>query len=175
MTKIFDSMALPFSGGGLNRPVGDNGLQEHASADSDPQHSPSEEPQPGSEISASDRRRAVLVVDDEPTVRLLITEVLNDLEYISLEAADGPSGLTILKSDAPIDLLITDVGLPGGMDGRELATAARAERPGLAILFITGYAENTVLGDAALETGILVLAKPFSIDALASHIKELTS
>ncbi len=117
----------------------------------------------------------VLVVDDEPAVRLLITEVLADLGYRSIEAVDGPSGLTILQSNTPLELLIADVGLPGGMDGRNLASAARAVRPSLAILFITGYAETAALGDKTLEPGMLVLTKPFSIDALAVHIKELTS
>ena len=128
-----------------------------------------------SEVYSSGQRRTVLVVDDEPTVRLLIAEVLDDLSYTSLEAIDGPSGLRIIRSDAPIDLMITDVGLPGGMTGRDLAAAARAERPGLAILFITGYAESAALGDGIAEPGTMVLTKPFSIDALTSHIRELIS
>ncbi len=67
----------------------------------------------------------VLVVDDEPTVRMLVTEVLEDLGYCALEAVDGPSGLRLLQSDARIDLLVTDVGLPGGMNGRQMADAGR--------------------------------------------------
>ncbi|MDQ2187183.1 response regulator [Alcaligenaceae bacterium A4P071] len=79
----------------------------------------------------------VLVVDDEPTVRVLITELLGDLGYAAIEANDRLSGLEILQSDVRIDLLITDVGLPGGMDGRKIADAARVTRRDLKVLFIT--------------------------------------
>ena len=94
------------------------------------------------ETSADDQPRTVLVVDDEPTVRFLIVQVLDDLNYKSLEAVDGPSALKIVRSDEPIDLMITDVGLPGGMDGRDLAVMARTVRAGFPILFITGYDET---------------------------------
>ena len=115
----------------------------------------------------------VLVVDDEPTVRMLVTEVLEDLGYTAIEAADGPAGLKVLRSDARIDLLVTDVGLPGGMNGRQVADAGRAVRPGLKVLFITGYAENAVVGNGHLDPGMHVLTKPFAMEALASRIKEL--
>ncbi|KZB98965.1 Blue-light-activated protein [Methylobacterium radiotolerans] len=115
----------------------------------------------------------VLIVDDEPTVRLLVTEVLEDLGYTAIEAADGAAGLKVLRSDARIDLLVTDVGLPGGMNGRQVADAARVSRPDLKVLFITGYAENAVLGHGHLEPGMQVLTKPFVMEALASRIKDL--
>jgi len=115
----------------------------------------------------------VLVVDDEPTVRMLITEVLEDLGYLAIEAADSAAGLKALHSDVQVDLLITDVGLPGGMTGRQVADAGRALRPGLKVLFITGYAENAVVGNGHLEPGMHVLTKPFAMDALAGRIKEL--
>ena len=115
----------------------------------------------------------VLVVDDEPTVRMLVTEVLEDLGYTAIEAADGSAGLRVLQSDARIDLLVTDVGLPGGMNGRQLADAARGRRPGLKVLFITGYAENAVIGHGHLDPGMHMLTKPFAMEALASRIKEL--
>jgi PAS domain S-box-containing protein len=115
----------------------------------------------------------VLVVDDEPTVRMLVSEVLEDLGYIAIEAADGAAGLKVLQSDVRIDLLVTDVGLPGGMNGRQVADGARAVRPGLKVLFITGYAENAVLSHGHLEPGMHVLTKPFTIDALTSRIREL--
>ncbi|PCD02687.1 hybrid sensor histidine kinase/response regulator [Sphingomonas spermidinifaciens] len=115
----------------------------------------------------------VLVVDDEPSVRLLIVDVLHELGYAAIEAADGASGLRILESGARIDLLVTDVGLPGGMNGRQLADAARARRPGLHVLFITGFAENALLNNGQLEPGMQVLTKPFAIDALASRIRQL--
>ncbi|WP_198368367.1 PAS domain-containing sensor histidine kinase [Roseomonas sp. KE0001] len=117
--------------------------------------------------------QTVLVVDDEPSVRMLITEVLEELGYAAVEAADGASGLTVLRSDARIDLLVTDVGLPGGMNGRQMADAARAFRPGLKVLFITGYAENAAVGEGQLEPGMHVMTKPFAMEALASRIREL--
>ena len=117
----------------------------------------------------------MLVVDDEPTVRMLVTEVLEDLGYTPIEAADGAAGLEVLQSDVRIDLLVTDVGLPGGMNGRQMADAARVARPGLKVLFITGYAENAVLGDGHLDPGMHVLTKPFAIEALASRITTLVA
>jgi PAS domain S-box-containing protein len=115
----------------------------------------------------------VLVVDDEPTVRMLVVEVLGELGYAALEAADGAGGLRILQSDARIDLLVTDVGLPGGMNGRQVADAARVLRPELEVLFITGYAENAVVGNGQLDAGMHVMTKPFAMEALASRIREL--
>jgi len=115
----------------------------------------------------------VLVVDDEPTVRMLIVDVLEDLGYTALEAGEGTSALGTLRSDARIDLLITDVGLPGGMNGRQLADAAREHRPDLKVLFITGYAENAVLGHGHLDPGMHVLTKPFALEALATRIRDL--
>ena len=117
----------------------------------------------------------VLVVDDEPTVRMLVTEVLQELGYTAIEAADGAAGLKVLQSDVRIDLVVTDVGLPGGMNGRQMADAARVTRPGLKVLFITGYAENAVVSHGHLERGMHVLTKPFAMEALASRIKNLIS
>ena len=116
---------------------------------------------------------AVLVVDDEPTVRMLVTEVLEEMGFAALEAADSASGLRVLQSEARIDLLVTDVGLPGGMNGRQMADAARVGRPDLKVLFITGYAETAVVGDGHLEPGMHVMTKPFAMEALASRIKEV--
>lgn len=115
----------------------------------------------------------VLVVDDEPTVRMLVAEVLGDLGYTAIEAEDGASGLKVLNSPARVDLLVTDVGLPGGMNGRQVADAARMVRPDLKVLFITGYAENAVLSHGHLDPGMHVMTKPFAIDALAGRIREL--
>ncbi len=124
---------------------------------------------------AAEAGQTVLVVDDEPTVRMLVTEVLEDLGYIALEAADGAAGLKVLRSDLRIDLLVTDVGLPGGLNGRQVADAARVIRPEMKVLFITGYAENAVLSHGHLEPGMHVLTKPFTMEALASRIKGLIS
>ncbi|KTT10739.1 histidine kinase [Pseudomonas oryzihabitans] len=115
----------------------------------------------------------ILVVDDEPTVRMLVTDLLRELGYLIVEAADGAAGLEMLQSDARIDLLITDVGLPGGMNGRQLADAARVHRPALKVLFITGFAETSLLSDGHLETGMAVLTKPFAVEALALRVKGL--
>ena len=117
--------------------------------------------------------QTVLVVDDEPSVRMLVVEVLEDLGYTALQAQDSVAGLKILQSGARIDLLVTDVGLPGGMNGRQMADAARARRPDLKVLFITGYAEHGVLGSGQLEAGMHVLIKPFPVERLGTVIKEL--
>ncbi|WP_157220218.1 ATP-binding protein [Flavisphingomonas formosensis] len=115
----------------------------------------------------------VLVVDDEPTVRMLIVDALSDLGYSCIEADDGPSGLRILQSQGRIDLLITDVGLPGGLNGRQIADAARQTRPELRILFVTGYAENAVLNHGHIERGMEVLTKPFAVDDLLRRVAML--
>ena len=116
---------------------------------------------------------AVLVIDDEPTIRVLIGEVLQENGYQAIEAHDGPSGLKILQSDARVDLLITDVGLPGGMNGRQVADAARVSRPDLKVLFITGFAENAAIRNGHLDAGMEVMTKPFELAALGNKIREL--
>ncbi|AYO83967.1 hybrid sensor histidine kinase/response regulator [Methylobacterium brachiatum] len=115
----------------------------------------------------------VLVVDDEPTVRMLVTEVLEDLGYTAIEAADSVAGLKVLQSDVRIDLLVSDVGLPGGMNGRQMAEAGRSTRPGLKVLFITGYAEAAVLGNGRLDPGMQVITKPFVVEVLGARIREM--
>ena len=117
--------------------------------------------------------KTVLIVDDEPSVRMLVTEVLEDLGYSPIEASDGPAGLRILESDATVDLLISDVGLPGGINGRQLADAARITRPELKVLFITGYAENAIIGSGHLAPGMRVLTKPFVVETLANRIQDM--
>ena len=115
----------------------------------------------------------VLVIDDEPLVRMLVTDVLRELGYAAIEAVDGSQGLKILRSAVRIDLLITDIGLPGGMDGGQVAEAARKLRPAVKILFITGFAEKAVLSHGHIEAGMSVLTKPFAMEALASRVKGL--
>ena len=112
----------------------------------------------------------VLVVDDEATIRHLIDEVLDEVGYTVIGAADGAAGLKVLQSGARIELLITDVGLPGGMNGRQVADAARLLRPGLKVLFITGYAENAAVGNGHLEPGMELLTKPFTMEALTAKV-----
>ena len=115
----------------------------------------------------------ILAVDDEPTIRMLISDVLSDAGYAVLEAHDGPSAMRILQSDARIDLLITDVGLPGGMNGRQIADAARLTRPDLKVLFVTGFAENAAVGNGYLPPGMAVITKPFAVGDLASKVREV--
>jgi PAS domain S-box-containing protein len=115
----------------------------------------------------------VLVVDDEELVRDLVIEVLNDLGYASLQAEDGASALQILESNTRIDLLVTDVGLPGGLNGRQLADAALLLRADLKVLFITGYAENAVINHGHLEPGMQIMTKPFEMDVLGRRIRAI--
>ncbi|WP_010161173.1 PAS domain-containing protein [Sphingomonas sp. PAMC 26617] len=135
----------------------------------------------GEEVGASVRplskaeSATVLVVDDEPTVRMVVSDVLADLGYTAIEAEDGAAGLRVLQSDVRIDLLVTDVGLPGGLNGRQVADAGRALRPGLTVLFITGYADNAVLDASQLDSGMRVMTKPFTMDALAQRINDMVS
>lgn len=124
-------------------------------------------------VAPADTGETILIVDDEPTVRMLLMEVLSELDYRVIEAGDSIAGLKVLRSDVHIDLLITDVGLPGGMNGRQMADAGREVRPTLKTLFITGYAENAAIGDEQLGPGMQVLTKPFAIDTLASRVREL--
>ncbi len=115
----------------------------------------------------------VLVIDDEATVRMLVAEVVGEAGYRVIEAPDGPSGLDILRSDRRIDLLISDVGLPGGMNGRQVADAARETRPDLKVLFITGYAENAAVGNGLLAPGMEVMTKPFVMADLAVKVHDM--
>jgi CheY-like chemotaxis protein len=116
----------------------------------------------------------VLVVEDEPVVRGVILELLGEQGYRTLEAVDGPSGLRILRSPERIDLLVTDVGLPG-MNGRQLADQARESRPDMKILFITGYAESVAISDGFLQPGMEMITKPFDLDNLSRRIRSMIS
>jgi CheY-like chemotaxis protein len=128
--------------------------------------------------SETHRARAgetILVIDDDPSVRMLVTEVLEELGYAAIEAIDGKSGLKVLQSNAGVDLLITDVGLPGGINGRQIADAARITRQDLKVLFITGYAESAVVRNGHLEPGMEIMIKPFTMEALAARIQNILS
>jgi PAS domain S-box-containing protein len=116
----------------------------------------------------------ILVVEDEPVVRGVILEMLHEEGYRTLEAVDGPSGLRMLRTNGRIDLLITDVGLPG-MNGRQLADQARETRPGLKILFITGYAESAAISDGFLQPGMEMITKPFDLDHLSRRVRAMVS
>ena len=126
-----------------------------------------------SAVTPSESGETILIVDDEPSVRMLLMDALGDLDYSLIEAGDSLSGLKVLRSNVHIDLLITDVGLPGGMNGRQMADAGRVVRPELKVLFITGYAETAALGEGQLEPGMQVLTKPFALEALAERVREM--
>jgi PAS domain S-box-containing protein len=121
----------------------------------------------------SGQGETVLVADDEAAVRMLVSDVLTDHGYHVVEAGDGESALQLLRSNVSIDLLVSDVGMPGGMNGKQLAAAARRLRPGLKVLFITGYAGQSMLDDTNFNAGADVMTKPFAMDALASRIRQL--
>lgn len=132
-----------------------------------------EEEIPDQAVAEGGHGETVLVIDDEETVRMLVAEILGEAGYRVIEAPDGPSGLDILRSDRRIDLLISDVGLPGGMNGRQVADAARETRPGLKVLFITGYAENAAVGNGLLARGMEVMTKPFVMAELAAKVHDM--
>jgi len=113
----------------------------------------------------------VLLVEDEADVRTAVAEHLRDLGYRVLEAGDGPAALRLLRGVPRVDLLVSDVGLPGGLNGRQVADAARERQPGLPVLFITGYA-GTFL-DGQLAPDMAVIGKPFALDALAAKARAM--
>jgi PAS domain S-box-containing protein len=132
------------------------------------------EPESLSPIAAeSATGQTVLVVEDEATIRHVIDEVLDELGYEVIGAADGASGIKVLQSGAKIELLITDVGLPNGLNGKQVADEARRLRPGLKVLFITGFAENAAVGNGHLEPGMELLTKPFTLEALTTKVAEM--
>jgi PAS domain S-box-containing protein len=114
----------------------------------------------------------VLVVEDDPAVRMVVVDVLEDLGYRALEAGDAQQALPFLEGPARIDLLVTDVGLPG-MNGRQLAEIARQKRPGLRVLFATGYAEGAAVRSGFLAEGMEMITKPFAIDVLAERLRAM--
>ena len=113
----------------------------------------------------------MLLVEDEDGVRTVAADRLRELGYEVLEAGDGPAALRLLRPGRRVDLLVSDVGLPGGMNGRQVADAARERRPGLPVLFITGYAGTAL--DGRLAPGMEVISKPFPLDALAVRAQAL--
>ncbi|CAA9217194.1 MAG: hypothetical protein AVDCRST_MAG08-451 [uncultured Acetobacteraceae bacterium] len=117
----------------------------------------------------------VLVVEDDHDVRAYTVEVLRELGYRVLEAHDGPTALRLLeRQDAGrIDLLFTDVVLPGGMNGEQVAARARGLRPGLKVLFTTGYARNAIVHQGRLDPGVRLVTKPFTFADLAAKVRDL--
>ncbi|MBV4473406.1 PAS domain-containing protein [Pseudomonas sp. B2M1-30] len=130
--------------------------------------------EPRSEAPTAAAGETVVVVEDDPAVRMLVVDLLKELGYRAHEAEDAKSALPLLESDMRVDLLVTDVGLPG-MNGRQLAEIARQHRPRLKVLFMTGYAQNAAERQGFLEDGMDMVAKPFSIDLLAGKIRTMIS
>ncbi len=126
------------------------------------------------EAPAAATGETVVVVEDDPAVRMLVMDLLKELGYRAHEAEDAKSALPLLESDLRVDLLVTDVGLPG-MNGRQLAEIARQHRPGLKVLFMTGYAQKAAERQGFLEDGMDMVAKPFSIELLAGKIRTMIS
>lgn len=114
----------------------------------------------------------VLIVEDDPAVRVLVSQVLSELGYAFVEAGDADSALPIIESSQRIDLMISDVGLPG-MNGRQLAEIGRQIRPDLKVLFITGYAEHAAVRGGFLDPGMQLITKPFTFDLLTSKVREM--
>ncbi len=127
---------------------------------------------PSIEATPQGRGQTVLLVEDDASVRLLILEVLKELGYSALEAEDSNAAVRILEAGQPIDLMVSDVGLPG-MNGRQLAEVARKHYPELPILFVTGYAENAAIRAGFLGTNMAMITKPFVMDVLAEKISEM--
>ena len=137
----------------------------------EPEHPPANPVEPPAHLPSGE---AVVVVEDDPAVRMLVLDLLKELGYRAFEAEDAKSALPLLESDLRMDLLVTDVGLPG-MNGRQLAEVARQHRPGLKVLFMTGYAQKAAERQGFLEDGMDMVAKPFAIELLASKIRTMIS
>ncbi|WP_445764915.1 ATP-binding protein [Pseudomonas sp. RIT-To-2] len=130
-------------------------------------------PQPAGETHRARSGETVLVVEDDSAVRLLVCEVLRELGYAYIEAAEASGALPVLNSPQRIDLLVSDVGLPGGMNGRQLAEIGRQLRPGLKVLFVTGYAEHAAVRGGFLDAGMQMITKPFTFDRLTAKVREM--
>ncbi|HEV2098877.1 MAG TPA: response regulator, partial [Stellaceae bacterium] len=124
-------------------------------------------------VPSGDSSEIILLVEDDEAVRELNARMLRGLNYAVIEAEDGAKALQILGADRNIRLLFTDVGLPRGMNGRQLAEAALRLRPDIRVLFTTGYARNAIVHQGRLDPGVNLISKPFTIAALAVKLREL--
>jgi PAS domain S-box-containing protein len=130
-------------------------------------------PEAGATPARSAAAETILVVEDDQEVRSHATDILRELGYRTLEASTGQAALQVLQTHAEIQLLFTDVVLPGGMDGRQLAEAARRRRSGLKVLMTTGYARNAIVHEGRLDPGVQLITKPFTYSALASKVRSI--
>jgi len=113
------------------------------------------------------------VAEDDPDVRSFTVEMLRELGYRVVEAMDGHAAVRLLDAHREIALLFTDVGLPGGMNGRQLADEAQRRRSGLKVLFTSGYARNAILHHGRLEAGVELIVKPFNFATLAARVRRI--
>jgi CheY-like chemotaxis protein len=127
----------------------------------------------GARPALSRGSETILVVEDEDDVRTYSTEILRELGYRVLNAAGSEAALRILDHHPEIALLFTDVGLPGGMNGRMLADEARKRQPKLKVLFTTGYARNAIVHDGRLDPGVQLITKPFTYASLATKLRDI--
>jgi CheY-like chemotaxis protein len=131
------------------------------------------EGQPAAAIVPQGNGETILVVEDEAEVRNFAAEALRELGYNVLDAHDGARALRILDSHRTVTLLLTDVGLPGGMNGRQLADEARRRRADLKVLFTSGYARNAIVHHGRLDAGVELLTKPFTFAGLATKVRSV--
>jgi PAS domain S-box-containing protein len=124
-------------------------------------------------VPEGDADETVLVIEDDDDVRTYSVEILRELGYRVVEAHDGPSALRLLERQARVDLLFSDVVLPGGMTGAEVARQAREMRPGLRVLFTTGYARDAIVHHGRLDRGVKLITKPFGSAELAAKVRDV--
>jgi PAS domain S-box-containing protein len=127
----------------------------------------------GNRLSRWTGAETILVVEDDDKLREYASEVLEELGYRVMRASNGVAALEILSGKDPIDLLLTDVVMPGGVNGRQLADAAVGQRPGLRVLYMTGYTRNAIVHQGRLDLGISMISKPFSFEELASKVRQV--
>jgi CheY-like chemotaxis protein len=129
--------------------------------------------QPDSAVPEAEGKETILVLEDDDDVRAYSVDILRELGYRVIEAHDGPSALRLLERHTQVDLLFSDVVLPGGMTGAQVAEKAREFRPRLKVLFTTGYARNAIIHHGRLDKGVLLITKPFSSTDLAVKIRDV--
>jgi CheY-like chemotaxis protein len=132
-----------------------------------------EEPDQSSDAAGAICAECILVVEDDDALRLYTVEMLSDLGYSVLTAANGPAALDIIDRGYSVDLLFTDIVMPGGMNGRQLADEAVRRRPGLKVLFTTGYSRNAIVHHGRLDPGVQLISKPFSFEQLGTKVRAL--
>ena len=128
---------------------------------------------PTADVVGGGSHETILVVEDDDDVRASTTEMLRDLGYSVLEAPNGRVALQLLQAHSEIGLLFTDVGLPGGMNGRQLADTARGLQRKPKVLFASGYARNAIVHDGRLDPGVELIPKPFTQDTLAARVRDI--